>query len=80
VIREAILGGVSVYIVITVLQIYGVTTLAMEGLVFCGSIIAVAALYRTSREHLVEKIEILALWGSVLLFAAYGIGRLGGWI
>jgi len=77
-IRKAILFGGVLYILITIAQILDRPMIWLEGVVVCGALAAATYFYLVTDEHRLHTAEIVALWASVLLFAAYGILKFGG--
>lgn len=77
-IREAILSGGVLYILITLAQIIDRPVIWLEGLVVSAVLAAATAYYLAQDEHHLHLSEIIALWAAVLLFAIYGILKYGG--
>lgn len=77
-IRECILAGGVIYIMITIIQIIRRPALAFEGIAVAIALALATAFYLTRREHELHTWEAIAFWASVLLFAAYGILKFGG--
>jgi len=77
-IREAILFGGVLYILITLAQIIDRPIIWLEGLVVSGTLAAATAYYVMQDEHNLHLSEIIALWLAVLLFLVYGILKYGG--
>jgi len=79
-IREAILFGGVLYILITLAQIIDRPVIWLEGFVVSVVLAAATAYYLAQDEHHLHLSEIIALWAAVLLFAVYGILRYGGFL
>lgn len=77
-IREAILFGGAMYILITVAQMIDRPAIWPEGIIAAGMLAIVTAFYLLRDEHRLHMSEIVALWAAVLLFMVYGILKYGG--
>ena len=77
-IREAILFGGVLYILITIAQIIDRPTIWSEGIVVALVLAIATAYYLIHDEHRLHMSEIVALWAAVLLFMVYGTLRYGG--
>ena len=77
-IRECILAGGVIYVLIAIIQIIRRPALAFEGIVVIIGLALATAFYLTHREHELHTGEAIAFWASVLLFAVYGILKFGG--
>ena len=77
-IREAILFGGVLYILITIAQVLDRPMIWFEGIIVCGALAAATVFYLISDEHRLHISEIIALWAAVLLFAVYGCLKYGG--
>jgi uncharacterized membrane protein SirB2 len=77
-IREAILFGGVVYILITIAQILDRPAVWLEGVVVSVALAAATAFYLLQDEHRLHTSEIIALWAAVLLFGIYGFLKFGG--
>ena len=77
-IRRCILAGGTIYVLITVIQVIRRPELALGGLVVIAGLGLATAVYLTRREHELHMAEAIAVWASVLLFAAYGILKFWG--
>jgi len=77
-IREIILGGGIIYLIIILLQAFERPSVGMEAIV-AGSILAVATAFYWYRKHEgLHQWETCALWGAVLLFLLYGVLKYTG--
>jgi hypothetical protein len=77
-IREVILGGAAIYIIILIAQIIERPSVGVEAIA-AGSVLAFAAvLYLSRNPHRIHNWESVALWTAVLLFLAYGIFKYTG--
>jgi hypothetical protein len=77
-IRKAILFGGTLYVLITVAQIFDRPALWIEGVVVALVLAIATACYLVCDEHRLHVSEIVALWASVLLFLVYGLLKYGG--
>jgi hypothetical protein len=77
-IRECILAGGILYVIITVIQVIQRPSILMEGVVVGFALAFATAFYLTRNEHTLHASEAVALWAAVLLFAVYGMFKLGG--
>jgi len=77
-IRECILAGGIMYVIITGIQVIQRPSLVMEGVLVGFALSFATAFYLTRREHALHTAEAVALWATVLLFAAYGFLKMGG--
>ncbi len=77
-IREVILGGAAIYVIILIAQIIERPSVGVEAIA-AGSVLAIAAaLYLSHNPHRIHNWESVALWTAVLLFLAYGIFKYTG--
>jgi hypothetical protein len=77
-IREAILFGGVLYILITIAQIIERPSIWAEG-ILVAIILAIATVYYfMNDEHRLHTAEIVALWAAVLLFMVYTLFKYGG--
>jgi hypothetical protein len=77
-IREAILFGGVLYILITIAQVIERPSIWAEG-ILVAIILAIATVYYfTNDEHRLHTAEIVALWAAVLLFMVYTLFKYGG--
>lgn len=79
-IREAVLFGGALYILITFAQIIDRPGFWIEGLVVSVVLAAATAYYLAQEEHNLHLSEIIALWAAVLLFLVYGLLKYGGFL
>jgi hypothetical protein len=77
-IREAILFGGVLYILITLAQVIDRPGIWLEGLVVSLVLAVATAYYLIHDEHRLHTSEIVALWVAVLLFLVYGVLKYGG--
>jgi len=77
-IREAILFGGALYILISIAQIIDRPSIWAEGIVVALVLATATAYYLTHDEQRLHHSEIIALWAAVLLFVIYGILKYGG--
>ena len=77
-IREAILFGGVLYILITIAQIIDRPAIWAEGVIVAVVLAIATAYYLMKDEHRLHTAEIAALWAAVLLFVVYGALKSGG--
>jgi hypothetical protein len=77
-IREAILFGGVMYILITIAQIIDRPAILSEGIVVAIILGIATAYYLIHDEHRLHISEIAALWAAVLLFMVYALLKFGG--
>jgi hypothetical protein len=77
-IRESILAGGIIYVIINVIQVIQRPSLVMEGVLVGFALSFATAFYLTRREHALHTAEAVALWAAVLLFGVYGFLKMGG--
>ena len=77
-IRESILAGGIIYVLINAIQVIQRPSLVMEGVLVGFALSFATAFYLTRREHALHTAEAVALWAAVLLFAVYGFLKMGG--
>ena len=77
-IREAILFGGVLYILITIAQIIDRPGIWSEGIVVAIILGFATAYYLIHDEHRLHISEIAALWAAVLLFMVYALLKFGG--
>ena len=77
-IREAILFGGVLYILITVAQIIDRPTIWSEGIIVALVLAIATACYLIHDEHRLHISEMVALWAAVLLFLVYASLKFGG--
>jgi uncharacterized membrane protein SirB2 len=77
-IREVILFGGVLYVLITLAQIIDRPAIWAEGVVVAVVLAIATAYYLMKDEHRLHTSEIAALWAAVLLFVVYGVLKYGG--
>ena len=77
-IREAILFGGAMYILISIAQIIDRPAIWAEGIVVTLALAIATACYLIHDEQRLHISEISALWAAVLLFLVYGMLKYGG--
>ena len=77
-IREAILFGGVMYILITIAQIIARPAIWSEGIVVAIILGIATAYYLIHDEHRLHISEIAALWAAVFLFMVYALLKFGG--
>jgi hypothetical protein len=79
-IREAILFGGAMYILISIAQILDRPAIWSEGIVVAIVLAITSAYYLMHDEHRLHLSEIAALWAAVLLFLVYALLKFGGFL
>ena len=79
-IREAILFGGVLYVLITIAQIIDRPSIWSEGIIVAIILAIATAYYLIHDEHRLHISEIIALWAAVLLFMVYGLFKYGGFL
>jgi len=77
-IREAILFGGAMYILISIAQIIDRPAIWSEGIVVALVLAIATAYYLIHDEHRLHVSEIVALWAAVLLFMVYALLKFRG--
>ncbi len=77
-IREAILFGGVLYVLITVAQIIDRPAIWSGGIIVALVLAIATACYLIHDEHRLHISEIIALWAAVLLFLVYATLKFGG--
>jgi hypothetical protein len=77
-IRDAILFGGALYILISLAQILNRPAIWSEGIIVVIVLAIATAYYLIHDEHRLHTSEIVALWAAVLLFLVYGMLKYGG--
>jgi hypothetical protein len=77
-IREAILFGGVLYVLITIAQVIDRPAIWSEGIVVAIMLAIATAYYLIHDEHRLHTAEMAALWAAVLLFVVYGMLKFGG--
>ncbi len=77
-IKEAVVVGVIIYIVINIAQVLDRPSVVFEGVVIIASLVCAGILYWYRNEEVMRRWEGAALWAVVLLFLVYGALKFGG--
>jgi hypothetical protein len=77
-IREAILFGGALYVLITIAQVMDRPGIWLEGIVVSLVLAVATTYYLIHDEHRLHTSEMVALWAAVLLFLVYGVLKYGG--
>jgi hypothetical protein len=77
-IREVILFGGVLYVLITIAQIIDRPSIWTEGVIVAVVLAIATAYYLIKDEQRLHTAEIAALWVAVLLFVVYGTLKYGG--
>lgn len=79
-IREVLVLGTLIYLLVIAVQCFDRPSLWLQGLAIGGALALATGVYWFREELRLRQWEAVALWVAVLLFVAYGLGRLGGLI
>jgi hypothetical protein len=79
-IREALLFGGVLYVLLTIAQIIDRPSVWPEGIIVAIILVIATAYYLLHDEHRLHMSEIAALWAAVLLFLVYGLLKYGGFL
>ncbi|KAF5038425.1 hypothetical protein DSECCO2_554490 [anaerobic digester metagenome] len=77
-IRELVLVGGVIYIVIALVQWFENQTVQGEALVFVGALAILSLAHHVSDEERLKQLEMAGLWLMIALFAGYAIAKAGG--
>lgn len=77
-IREVLVLGTLIYILIIAVQLFDRPSLWLQSLAIGAALGLAAATYWFREELRLEKWEVVALWAAVLLFVVYGLATFGG--
>ncbi len=77
-IRELVLVGGVIYIVIALVQWFENQTVQSEALVFVGILVVLSLAHYASDEERLKRLEMAGLWLMIALFAGYAIAKAGG--
>jgi len=77
-IREVLVLGTLIYILIIAVQWIDRPSLWPQSLIICGALVLATAMYWFRNELRLQRLEAVALWAAVLLFVVYGLARMGG--
>ncbi|HOS67444.1 MAG TPA: hypothetical protein PLI54_05865 [Methanoculleus sp.] len=77
-IRELVLVGGVIYIVIALVQWFENQTVQGEALVFAGILVVLSLTHYASDEERLKQLEMAGLWLMIALFAGYAIAKAGG--
>ncbi|HNT08185.1 hypothetical protein [Methanoculleus sp.] len=77
-IRELVLVGGVIYIVIALVQWFENQTVQGEALVFAGILVVLSLAHYASDEERLKRLEMAGLWLMIALFAGYAIAKAGG--
>ncbi|MDD4454812.1 MAG: hypothetical protein PHI67_05795 [Candidatus Methanomethylophilaceae archaeon] len=79
-IREMVLIGGAVYIVIALLQWLDNQTVQGEAVILAGILVVLSLIHHASSEEQLKKFEMVGLWLMIALFAGYAIAKAGGYL
>jgi 4-hydroxybenzoate polyprenyltransferase len=79
-IRELVLLGGAVYIIIALVQ--GIQNLAVqvEAVLIAGILVALSLIHYARDEERLKKIEMAGLWLAIALFVGYALAKAGGYL
>lgn len=77
-IREVLVAGCLIYILVISAQVWDRPSLWLEGFLIGTALAAATAMYWFRDRVTLDLWEKAALWAAVLLFLVYGLARLGG--
>ncbi len=77
-IREVLVLGTLMYILVIAVQYMVRPSLWLESLLICGALALATALYWFRDELRLQRWESVALWAAVLLFVVYSLAKFGG--
>lgn len=77
-IREVLVLGTLMYILVIAVQYMVRPSLWLESLLICGALALATAVYWFRDELRLQRWESVALWAAVLLFVVYSLAKLGG--
>lgn len=79
-IREVLVLGTLMYILVIAVQYFVRPSLWLESLLICGALALATAVYWFRDELRLQRWESVALWAAVLLFVSYGLAKIGGFL
>ena len=79
-IRELVLLGGVVYLVIALVQYLDNQAVQVEAAVLAGTLVALSLIHRASHEERLKKVEMAALWLMIALFVGYALAKAGGYV
>jgi hypothetical protein len=77
-IREAVIFGGALYVLISIAQIIERPVIWSDGIVVAIVLAIATAAYLIHDEHRLHLSEIVALWAAVLMFVVYALLKYGG--
>lgn len=77
-IREVLVLGTLIYILIIAVQWIDRPSLWLQSLLIGGALVLATAMYWFRNELRLQRWEAVALWTAVLLFVVYGLAKMGG--
>jgi len=77
-IREVLVVGTLIYILVIAVQMIDRPSLWLQSLLIGGALALATAVYWFREELHLQRAEIAALWVAVFLFVIYGLAILGG--
>ncbi|HRR88330.1 MAG TPA: hypothetical protein P5101_03260 [Methanoculleus sp.] len=79
-IREVVLFGGVVYIIIALVQWVQNQTVQAEAALFAGIIVVLSLIHYARDEERLKKIEMAGLWLAIALFLGYALAKAGGYL
>jgi len=77
-IREVLVIGTLIYILIIAVQTFDRPSLWLQSLIIAAALALATGTYWFREELRISLCEALALWSVVLLFVVYGLAKIGG--
>jgi len=77
-IREVLVLGTLIYILIIAVQLIDRPSLWLQSLLIVVALALATCVYWFREELRLQRWEVMALWVAVFLFVAYGLARFGG--
>ncbi|MCU0631440.1 MAG: hypothetical protein MUC66_00490 [Methanolinea sp.] len=77
-IREVLVLGTLIYILIIAVQLIDRPSLWLQSLLIVVALALATGVYWFREELRLQRWEVMALWVAVFLFVAYGLARFGG--
>jgi hypothetical protein len=79
-IREVVLFGGVVYIIIALVQWVQNQTVQVEAALFAKIIVVLSLIHYARDEERLKKIEMAGLWLAIALFLGYALAKAGGYL
>jgi hypothetical protein len=79
-IRELVLLGGAVYIIIALVQGIQNQAVQVEAVLVAGILVALSLIHYARDEERLKKIEMAGLWLAIALFVGYALAKAGGYL